>query len=1026
MSPRRITTPPLVGRAAQLEQLDRALAAVAAGRFAAVEVCGEPGIGKTRMLDELGERATAAGLTVCGGRATEFEQEVPFAMYAEALEPVGADLWAMGSEVDRYRIYSGVRRALDGAGVALLLDDLHWADQASLELTEYLLRKPPRPPALVAVAFRRSQPPARIVDAVAHLGTTATRISPPLLGRDELAALLPLVPERRRTLILRASRGNPLYVQALMRLGDDALVALVADDSIDDSEGHILTGLAAEITALAEPARRVAHAAAVVGDHAAIDLVAHVARQPIDTVVEAVDQMYRRGLVDVDAARLRFRHPLVRAAAHQLAGPAWRITAHARAADHLRARGAPLQVVAHHTERSARQGDSIAAEVLIQAGLAFAYGAPAQAGRWLGAALRILPDPGALRERPTVLLQYARVLGLSGDLERSREVLRELRDADEPVRTEAAVFGAVVARLRGDIDEAADLLDAELHGGRLRPAAIGKLHVELAAIAALRDDDAGAIRHAEHALDLLGDRPTLIAAAQTLRAFGALYSGDPEAARQHAATATRLAGAAGDAALRPHVELFGPLAWVHMQLGDLEAAGQQLDRADEVIGSVRQSSATPYVLVVRVALLTRQGRLAQAVQVAEEAAAAARRVGSAEMAAMVDAVLVRPLLWTAGPEAALAVANRLVAAGYPRSRMWWRVAQVNLAVTHLAARDPKSCLSVLAGPDPTAPIAPGDAVPPAGAASTRGAAEVDAAGTRDVGWPAGPPTAVPWHALRALALAAAAPAPLDATGAMWAGAPDSALEGGAHATAAEVAREAATAEAGGQTGGARAGKRRTRSRGTSEDAAAPAAAAGAVVAGAVGAGAVGAAGAGAVAAREAERAAALAESAGLAYELGLSGYAHATVAMRAHRHADAAALATAAATRFATAGAPVEEALALHLAGRAYTRGGVHQRGKEALTRAAAVYEACGATWLSSIVDRHLRTAPAALQRPADSLSAREREIATLVAAGLSNQEIASQLFLSRRTVESHLSRIFAKLGVRSRTAMANRLADGG
>jgi DNA-binding CsgD family transcriptional regulator len=59
-------------------------------------------------------------------------------------------------------------------------------------------------------------------------------------------------------------------------------------------------------------------------------------------------------------------------------------------------------------------------------------------------------------------------------------------------------------------------------------------------------------------------------------------------------------------------------------------------------------------------------------------------------------------------------------------------------------------------------------------------------------------------------------------------------------------------------------------------------------------------------------------------------------------------------------------------------------------------------------------------------LSAREREIASLVAAGLSNQEIASRLFLSRRTVESHLSRIFAKLGVRSRTAMANRLADGG
>ncbi|MCW6011172.1 response regulator transcription factor, partial [Micromonospora sp. CPCC 205371] len=685
----------------------------------------------------------------------------------------------------------------------------------------------------------------------------------------------------------------------------------------------------------------------------ALARVAPVARQPTDTVAEGAAQMSRRGLVDVDAARLRFRHPLVRAAAHQLAGPAWRITAHARAADHLRARGAPLQVVAHHTERSARPGDGTAAEVLIEAGLAFAYGAPAQAGRWLGTALRILPDPGKLRERPTVLLQYARVLGLSGDLERSREVLRELRDADEPVRTEAAVFGAVVARLRGDIDEAADLLDAELHGGRLRPAAIGKLHVELAAIAALRDDDAGAVRHAERALDLLGDRPTLVAAAQTLRAFGALYAGDPEAARQHAATATRLAGEAGDGALRPHVELFGPLAWVHMQLGDLATAHQQLDRADDVIGSVRHSSATPYMLVVRVALLTRQGRLAQAVQVAEEAAAAATRVGSAEMAAMVDAVLVRPLLWTAGPEAALAVANRLVAAGRPRSRMWWRVAQVNLAVTHLAARDPQSCLAVLTGPAPAplgTPSAHGTPAPP------------EVAQAAGVAWPGGPPTAVPWHALRALALA-------DAGGATPDAGPDHAPQAGAGASVASP-----------------------------------------VVGGL----------------REAERAATLAESAGLAYESGLSGYAEATVAMRARRHPDAVALATIAADRFAAAGAPVEEALALHLVGRAYLRDGHHQRGKEVLTRAAAIYEACGASWLSSIVERHLGTAPAAPQRPADALSAREREIATLVAAGLSNQEIASRLFLSRRTVESHLSRIFAKLGVRSRTAMANRLADGG
>jgi DNA-binding NarL/FixJ family response regulator len=57
------------------------------------------------------------------------------------------------------------------------------------------------------------------------------------------------------------------------------------------------------------------------------------------------------------------------------------------------------------------------------------------------------------------------------------------------------------------------------------------------------------------------------------------------------------------------------------------------------------------------------------------------------------------------------------------------------------------------------------------------------------------------------------------------------------------------------------------------------------------------------------------------------------------------------------------------------------------------------------------------------TLTPREREIADLATTGLSNKDIADRLYLSRRTVESHLNRIFAKLDVRSRTAMAHRLA---
>ncbi|MFD0822418.1 response regulator transcription factor, partial [Micromonospora zhanjiangensis] len=99
-----------------------------------------------------------------------------------------------------------------------------------------------------------------------------------------------------------------------------------------------------------------------------------------------------------------------------------------------------------------------------------------------------------------------------------------------------------------------------------------------------------------------------------------------------------------------------------------------------------------------------------------------------------------------------------------------------------------------------------------------------------------------------------------------------------------------------------------------------------------------------------------------------------------------------------------------------------------AYQRALVGYRRCGATWLSRVLTRDLAAVPpeptAAGRSPADTgLTSREWEIAELVMTGLSNQEIAASLHLSRRTVESHLSRVFAKLGVRSRTAMTNRLS---
>src|SRR5688500_8880201 len=129
-----VSISPIVGRTAQMELLDRALAKVAGRTVVVVEISGEPGIGKTRLLTELGVRAAAAGLHTGSGRASDFAKPEPLSVYLHIL---GVDL-ARGPDgpadalptKGRSRVYAAVRRLLENAypdGLALLLDDMHRA-----------------------------------------------------------------------------------------------------------------------------------------------------------------------------------------------------------------------------------------------------------------------------------------------------------------------------------------------------------------------------------------------------------------------------------------------------------------------------------------------------------------------------------------------------------------------------------------------------------------------------------------------------------------------------------------------------------------------------------------------------------------------------------------------------------------------------------------------------------------------------------------------------------------------------------
>src|SRR5262245_9672525 len=177
----------LVGRVSELGSVERLLAQVGEGQSAALELVGEPGIGKTRLLGELAARADAGGYLVLTGRAGELELDLPFWVFVDALDEyvhgldphrldrldrdVRAELatvfpslarLATGRRTaiqhERYRSHRAVCTLLETLAetqpLVLVLDDVHWADPASVELLGALLHRPPAARVLIALAVR--------------------------------------------------------------------------------------------------------------------------------------------------------------------------------------------------------------------------------------------------------------------------------------------------------------------------------------------------------------------------------------------------------------------------------------------------------------------------------------------------------------------------------------------------------------------------------------------------------------------------------------------------------------------------------------------------------------------------------------------------------------------------------------------------------------------------------------------------------------------------------------------------------
>ena len=215
----------LVGRHSERAALAAALGELDGGEAGVVVIEGEPGIGKSRLLGWLGETASCR---VVRARATEYEADLPYALWSEALgrhlDELGeravsrlglADAGALpfGGDpaADRHRLHRALRDLLERLAAArplvLCLDDVHWADPASAEALAALLHRPPRAPVLLALAARTGQLPEVVAGALA----SALRIVPGPLDEGEARELV----GERAAAVYAASGGNPFYLEQL-------------------------------------------------------------------------------------------------------------------------------------------------------------------------------------------------------------------------------------------------------------------------------------------------------------------------------------------------------------------------------------------------------------------------------------------------------------------------------------------------------------------------------------------------------------------------------------------------------------------------------------------------------------------------------------------------------------------------------------------------------------------------------------------------------------------------------------------
>ena len=512
--------PELLERESAFELLTEALRDAEAGSGCLVLVEGEAGVGKTALLRRFLEDRVEEARALWGSCDPLFTPR-PLGPFLDIAEAIGGDVWAtVQSDAKPYDVAASLKRELASTPRAtlLVLDDMHWADEASLDVLRLVAHRAAGLPVVVVATYRRHEvgPSHALRLVIGELGSAhaVRRLHVEPLSQASVTALA--APYDVDPLELyRKTAGNPLFVTEVLAAGEVAIPETVRDTVL------------ARSARLCAPAQRLLEIVSVVPQQAELWLLTDI----VGSAESDIDECLSSGLLTATREAFSFRHELVRLAIEDSLRPDRRAALHGdvlAALEHAPAHALPVDVarLAHHAE-GAGDAEAVLRYAPAAATRAAALAAHREAAAQYARALRFsdaLPLATQAELYDSLSYEYYLTGEFVDALAASEQALDRYRELGDVVKEGASL--RAVSRLlwsMGRTPESSEVGHQAVALLESLPPAheLAMAYAQLASISLGTDDLEGVAVWGNHAADLaerLGDRQILASARVILSA----------------------------------------------------------------------------------------------------------------------------------------------------------------------------------------------------------------------------------------------------------------------------------------------------------------------------------------------------------------------------------------------------------------------------------------------------------------------------------------------------------------------------